>query len=283
MLTIIFISLTFEINILFCFVSGWLLVVLYSQAIGAQTQDSGSSRSSGGGGSSSNIPSEPASGQAFLLTRSSYVILTDSPRLGPGALLGFSFRTCLSAGELLRQIGLSQDTLILSLTETGALLLSLESAGGGRHSLQVGSGLANGAWHTVRLATAADRSAICLSVDATGGDTECGPRRTGPNIVMGNETTAASEDAAVRLEEGATGIIGALEIAARSSRLRLGTGLVGCIREGPGVRLSGRGKVNVFAGVEWGDACLLPPSCTGGPEKVTLGGPQCAGTLVFLH
>jgi Laminin G domain len=243
-----------HIFILFFLFSGCLLVLLISQTISAQTPDSSRSISSR---SSNSIPSELTAGQAFLLSRSSYVILTESHRLSPGSLLGFSFRTCLPAGELLRQIGLSQDTFILSLTEAGSLLLVLET-GATRHSLQVGGGLANGAWHTVRLVTAADRSAICLNVD---GDAECGPRRTGPSIVMaaGNESATTTS---ARLEEAA-GIVAALEAAAGSAQLRLGSGLVGCVREGPGVRLSERGKVGSFAGIEWG-ACTFPPSCAGG-------------------
>jgi hypothetical protein len=192
------------------------------------------------------------------------VILTESHRLAPGSLLGFSFRTCLPAGELLHQIGLSQDTFILSLTEAGSLLLVLETAGGGRHSLQVGAGLANGAWHTVRLVTAADRSAVCLTVDGGGDAAECGLRRTGPSIVMtGNESAAATTIA--RLEDAA-GIVAALEAAAGTAQLRLGSGLVGCVREGPGVRFSERGKVGSFAGIEWG-SCTFPPSCSGGIKK----------------
>ncbi len=165
----------------------------------------------------------------------------------------------------------NQDTLILSLTEAGGLLLTLETAGSGRHIIQAGSGLANGAWHTVRLIVAADRSAVCLSVDTTttaGSDTECSPRRTGPSIVL-NETSAAvggSEATAAALTgrlDNASALVTALEASAATGQLRLGSGLVGCMREGPGVRLSGVGKVSGAAGVEWG-SCLLPPSCSGG-------------------
>jgi hypothetical protein len=113
---------------------------------------------------------------------------------------------------------------------------------------------------------APDRSAVCLSVDAVqGSDTECGPRRTGPSIVMstpGDEPAVIGVVTAARLEN-ASAVVAALEASAGSAQVRLGSGLVGCIREGPGVRLSGRGKVGGFAGVEWG-SCLLPPSCSGG-------------------
>jgi hypothetical protein len=109
-------------NNIFCLFSGWLLLLLCTtQAVRAQTQpDSSASVSASASASASasissatastnNIPSElAASGQAFLLTSSSYVILTESLRLGPNALVGFSFRTCHAAGELLRQIGLNQ-------------------------------------------------------------------------------------------------------------------------------------------------------------------------------
>jgi hypothetical protein len=106
-----------ESNNIFCLFSGWLLLLLCTtQAVRAQTQpDSSASASasasasiSSATASTNNIPSELASGQAFLLTSSSYVILTESLRLSPNALVGFSFRTCHAAGELLRQIGLNQ-------------------------------------------------------------------------------------------------------------------------------------------------------------------------------
>jgi hypothetical protein len=131
---------------------------------------------------------------------------------------------------------------------------------------------------------------VCLSVDTTaaaGSDTECGPpRRTaGPSIVM-NETSAAaaggSEATAAAALTGrldnASAVVTALEASAATGQLRLGSGLVGCMREGPGVRLSGVGKVSGAAGVEWG-SCLLPPSCSGGFRRRNHSGRRGGGIL----
>ena len=47
-----------------------------------------------------------------------------------------------------------------------------------------------------------------------------------------------------------------------TSSLRVGSGVVGCIREGPSLRFT-KGGIDNQSGVSWG-TCLLPDSCQGG-------------------
>lgn len=193
--------------------------------------------------------------EVLLKNGSSYVILTENLRLTQGTLIGFSFRTCLSSGELLRQIGNSNDLLTLSLTQTGGVLLTLES-GEDRRSLEAGSNLADGTWHTVRLGVSLNLTTVCLSVDGVGPDTECTQPRTGPTVV-----TQTSETTVSRLENAET-LLSSLNLSGSSSQVRVGSGLVGCLRQGPGLRFT-EGRVTDFSGVEWAP-CVMPDTCAGG-------------------
>ena len=189
------------------------------------------------------------------------MILSDNLRLSQGTLLGFSFRTCLSSGELLRQIGETNDLLILSLTETGGIRLTIER-GDNRSSIESGSNLADGSWHTVRLGVSQNRTSLCLSVDALGPESECSQPNPGPAVV-----TEQSENTSIRLEN-AESILSSLNLSGTSSELRVGSGLIGCIREGPGLRFT-EGRVSDSVGAEWSH-CTLPDTCTGKPDLVKL-------------
>ena len=60
--------------------------------------------------------------------------------------------------------------------------------------------------------------------------------------------------------------LGGLDLTASSPRVVVGSGLVGCIREGPGVRFTKNGTAVTSNDVKWGpgDNCLLPEKCSGG-------------------
>ena len=195
--------------------------------------------------------------EVMLKNGSSYVMLKDNLRLNSGSLIGFSFRTCSPSGELFRQLGESTDLVRLSFSPAGGLVLTIES-GDERKSLEAGSNLADGAWHTVRVGVSTNRTTICLSVDGSSGpETECTPARTGPTVVSG----VASPVTLSRLE-AAQDLLSALNLAGPASQLRVGSGLVGCVREGPGIRFTGERGVRDFFGVEWSN-CILPDTCAG--------------------
>ena len=191
----------------------------------------------------------------MLKNGSSYVILKDSLELGSGALVGFSFRTCSPQGVLFRQLGESTDLVKLSLSQAGGLILTIES-GEERRLLEAGSNLADGAWHTVRLGVSPNLTTLCLSVDGSGPETECLPARTGPTVVSGGSTFTLSRLEAVQE------ILSNLNLAGPAGQLRVGSGLVGCIREGPGIRFTSERAVRDDFGVEWSH-CFMPDTCQG--------------------
>ena len=116
--------------------------------------------------------------------------------------------------------------------------------------METGAGLTDGAWHTVRLAVAPGRTALCLSVDR---DEECDPPRPGPSV----RNPGAGSGTSARLE-GVEALLTRLNL---TDRVRAGGGLAGCLREGPGLRFT-QEQVESH-GVRWGSHCLLPPSCQG--------------------
>ena len=196
----------------------------------------------------------PQSSSEVLLTNgSSYIILSQNIQLTQGALIGFSFRTCLPSGELLRQIGESNNLFTVNFSEAGGVRVILEDGEDQRRVLEAGSNLADGAWHTVRIGVSPGRTSLCLSVDGVGLDIECTEPRTGPALV-----TPSSQPALTRLD-AVESILAALDFSGASSQLRVGSGLVGCVREGPGLRLGG---VADSSGITWGP-CLLPQTCAG--------------------
>ena len=87
-----------------------------------------------------------------------------------------------------------------------------------------GSGLLDGDWHTVKLEVGARD--LTLSVSMRGGESV-------------TETVADMEDV--------------LTTFSSSSQLRVGAGLVGCIREGPGVRFTKSGVAVFSDSVIWGE------------------------------
>ena len=211
------------------FVSGWW--ILFLSSVGAQL---------------SPLLSTSGFSQLQLRDGSSYVILTDRLVLTPGTLIGFSFRTCLPSGQLFRQIGQSNDLLSLSFSEAGGLRLSLES-GEERRTLVAGANLADGAWHTVRLGVSANQTAICLGVDGPV-EWECG------------STPESAPSSVSRLEDAAS-LLTSLQLAGASSQLRVGSGLVGCLSQGPQLRFSAA-NIADSAAVDW-STCAFPESCTG--------------------
>ncbi len=76
--------------------------------------------------------------------------------------------------------------------------------------------------------------------------------------------TASSSSAAMRREPDRSGVVGRARLS--GSQLRVGASMVGCVREGPGVRFTRPGvAVGSFA-VRW-DRCLLPFDCKGKKKK----------------
>lgn len=196
--------------------------------------------------------------EVMLKDGSSYVRLKDRLELNSGSLVGFSFRTCSPQGDLFRQLGdeESNDLVKLSLSPaTGGRLLLEIATGDERKVLEAGSNLADGAWHTVRLGVSPNRTTLCLSVDGTGQETECLPARTGPTVVSGGNSAVT-----ISRLENIQEVLTSLRPAA--GRLRVGAGLVGCIRQGPGIQFKGDRAVIVAEGVEWAH-CILPDTCTG--------------------
>ena len=189
--------------------------------------------------------------EGLLLRGSSFISLNSSLPLQPGSLLGFSFRSCHS-GLLVRQAH-SQASLSLTL-RAGRLELVLR-AGGETRTEEVGVSLSDGSWHTVRLAVApgsGDR--LCLSVDT---DMECDQPSNGPRVMNSLE-----ERTNVKRMDNMRDFLRSLDTSVTSpSLVRVGSELVACIREGPGLRFT-TGAISETVGVSWG-SCLLPESCQG--------------------
>ena len=150
-------------------------------------------------------------------------------------------------GELLRQTGggESLDEIRLFLSSSGGLVLAL-AVGDLKIEESVGNGLNDGRWHTVVLRVGDDTDDVTVSV--THGD--------------------ASSTATIGQNE-LGGIVRNLDLRSNNPQLRVGAGLVGCIREGPGVRFTkSSAPVNSVA-VAWG-RCLLPETCSGRTTNLVL-------------
>ena len=189
--------------------------------------------------------------EALLSRGSSFISLSSPLPLQPGHLLGFSFRSCSPTGQLVSQ-GDSQTSLRLSLT-SGQLELAVTAGGLSRTEL-VGAALSDGAWHTIRLAVApgsGDR--ICLSVDT---DMECEEPSSGPRVMNSLEDSGK-----VKKMDNMRSFLAALSQASSSATVKVGSSLVACIREGPGLRFT-TGAILASEAVTWG-SCLLPESCQG--------------------
>ena len=187
--------------------------------------------------------------EALLSRGSASISLSSSLQLRPGSLLGFSFRSCSPSGRLLgAEDSAARASVQLSLA-AGQLRLELSGANTTR-ALSVGGALSDGAWHTVRLGVAVGGARLCLSVDT---DIECDPPRPGPSVLNSGE----DESLVARLDDAAP-LLASLSL---SPGLQVGSGLVGCIREGPGLRFT-TGAITAQTGVTWG-SCLLPDNCQG--------------------
>ena len=194
----------------------------------------------------------PSTQSEALLTRgSSSISLSSGLQMRPGSLLGFSFRSCSSSGRLLRA-GAEDNSDSVQLRLAGGQLRLEISRGQGNlsRSLSVGAALSDGAWHTVRVGVAVGGARLCLSVDT---DRECDPPRPGPSVL----NTGEDESLVTRLDDAAP-LLASLSLAG----LQVGSGLVGCIREGPGLRFT-TGAITDQTGITWG-SCLLPDTCQGG-------------------
>ena len=185
--------------------------------------------------------------EALLSRGSSSISLSSSLQLRPGSLLGFSFRSCSASGQLLR----AEDSLAsVQLSLAGGQLRLELSRGNLSRTLSVGAALSDGAWHTVRVGVAVGGARLCLSVDT---DIECDPPRPGPSVL----NTGEDENLVARLDDAAP-LLASLSLPG----LQVGSGLVSCIREGPGLRFT-TGAITSQTGVTWG-SCLLPDTCQGG-------------------
>ena len=82
-----------------------------------------------------------------------------------------SFRTCsVDESELLRQVGESNDLLRLSLSASGNLKLTLETASGASTKEIVASegGLNDGEWHTILVTVKPSANTVTLSLSPDG-------------------------------------------------------------------------------------------------------------------
>lgn len=178
----------------------------------------------------------PTSAEAFFHNASSFAVLSDSLDLGPGALVGFSFRTC-APGELLRQTGDGNDELTLHIDAQGRLVLGLIVDSRLSEAAVEGGSVLDGRWHTV-----------LISVDEENGDLTLNASNGGGSAIMSGE------------------VLDGLDLASTSPELRVGAGTVACFREGPGVRFTKRDVPVSSYAVDWlsfSETCLLPTTCSG--------------------
>lgn len=177
--------------------------------------------------------------EGFFLNGTSFTVTSEVLDLSGGSLVAFSFRTC-TPGELLRQTGDSLDQLRIQIDRTGRLFLTLTVLDK-RVDLVAGTSLLDGQWHTVRVNVGPNMDQLTLSVtlDAEG-------------TVDSTQRSASDLD----------GILRQLNLTATTPELRIGAGMIACIREGPGVRFTKAGIAINSQAVRW-DRCLLPYTCTG--------------------
>ncbi len=178
--------------------------------------------------------------EGFFLNGSSFAVTSGVLSLAGGSSIGFSFRTC-TPGELLKQTSETFDQLELRVVDSGRLVLRLTT--GDERSLDVagGSDLLDGLWHTVAVEVAHDQSRITLTVRSPGR----------PDDVASSERADVIRD---------------VSLSAGSPQLRVGAGMVACIREGPGVRFTKPEVAVHSSAVSW-QRCLLPYTCSGEMRK----------------
>ena len=108
-----------------------------------------------------------------------------------------------------------------------------------RHDQKVGVGLLDGQWHTVTLEIGEDLDSIGLSVSV------------GEEVLSDVQTDASFGD-----------ILRSVDLTSTRQPLRFGTGMIACIREGPGLRFTKTGITVSGVAVNW-KHCLLPFTCEG--------------------
>ena len=193
----------------------------------------------------------------YAMNGSSYAVISDTILSDTSSgHFGLSFRTC-TPGNLLKQIGDNSDELKLDLSEEdgGKLHFSLTAASGDYTvSKSIGSGLLDAKWHTVLLQVSPSNDQITISIPGT------------PNTNVSNNGMSTDGGDTVTISGDELGdILNVLDLHSASPQLNVGAGLVGCIREGPGVRFSKQGITVNSAFVKWGhgENCLLPYKCSG--------------------
>ena len=120
----------------------------------------------------------------------------------------------------------------------GALVLSL-AVGDQTAEKYIGTELNDGQWHTVILRVGDEHDNVTVSVTHDGDS---------------SSETIDHNDLGVDVHS--------IDLHSNNPQLRVGAGLVGCIREGPGVRFTKPSVAVNSVAVAWG-RCLLPESCSG--------------------
>ena len=193
----------------------------------------------------------------YATNGSSYAVISDTllSDTSSGHYFGLSFRTC-TPGELLKQNGDNSDELKLTLTpeEGGKLRFSL-TAENGDHRIDesIGTNLLDAKWHTVLFQVSSSNDKITIHLPGT------------PNISSSNVASSSDGASVVISNQEVSDLLNVLDLSRASPQLKVGTGFIGCIREGPKVRFSKLGVSKNSEYVKWGHGanCLLPYDCSG--------------------
>ena len=167
---------------------------------------------------------------------------------------GLSFRTC-TPGELLKQVGDNLDVLKVELTnENGGKLHFSMNAQNGDFAItkSLGSNLLDAKWHTVLFQFSPQNDKITINISGTQEGS------LGGEVVNSDSVNISSQEVSDALR--------VLDLSrATSPQLKVGSGFIGCIREGPKVRFTKAGASVNSKHVKWGKGgnCLLPHTCTG--------------------
>lgn len=175
--------------------------------------------------------------EAFFTNGSSYVLSTDTLQVQAGKRFSFSFRSC-TTGDLIKQTGDNLDQLQIRISVTGSIHLIIITRDD-RHDQTVGEGLLDGQWHTVTLEIGDQLDSIKLSVSV------------GEEVMSDVQSDASFGD-----------ILRKVDLTSTRQPLRFGTGMIACIREGPGLRFTKPGITITDDAVNW-KHCLLPFTCEG--------------------
>ena len=145
--------------------------------------------------------------------------------------IGFSFRTC-AYGELLHQKG-EKDSLSISVTKNGSLEITW-NVSNIQETVLIGSGLANNVWYTVDIKFQLGNVSLVI---------EQGSTQKFSAVLSTSTFRRYLWD--INLKKG--------------TKLRVGYDFIGCISEGPSLKLSD-GKIE-SKGVQWNSCPLETKSC----------------------